>query len=382
MSGTLSTIDAMCGGGDDVKLPRGSIIPYIAQAYALALFQADFEVRYPAGVVLSELDVFKTNTGKSLIDLVLRVLSTDFRNSYAQTQSNRDRIKVGKTAEELKEGRSRKADALGIAVAPLRRAIVCELMEVTTANEAESTIAEDLVQKLAILRGPVKTLVDEQLRALRANQTLAPETFLASGTPWIIPPEFAIVPIFPESGMAREPSIYRWLCYAPTYKYRPMSIASPFVTNVEPDSSPAKGLILYSVHQSGNPDVAPDKVFKKVRQWAEQQRRREGLGPQLLPIPAATRYWQDNRRDLSQFLAWLGLGAVGVAVVVLAIYLAPALLGGGAAMLFQMGGAVDGVGLLAPPVIAALANYLPRLLLAARTMIDTAITVGGVSNAY
>ena len=379
MSGVLSTTDVLCGGVPSTPIPRGSIIPNIAQAYALALFQFDFETRYPGNPVFSELEIFKTRTGKSLIDVVLDQLSSDFRNYYAQTTKNRKLIAAGKIAEQLKEGRQRKADGLGIAVDPLRRAIICELMEVTTANQAESTIKEDLIPKLAILRGPVKTFIDEKLARLSGSQSLLPQKFIASGTPWIIPPELCIVPIFPEGGL-REPasSTYRWICFAPTYKYRPMGVASPFITNVEPDESPAKGLILYSLHQVNSGTPVTSEVLKKLREWTAQRIKQQNLGLQLLPVPEITRYWQDNRSDLNQFLGWVALGSIAVAVVALAIYFAPVVVPTATSLLFNLA-AAEGEALLAPAVIASLARSLPPLLQLSRTMVNTAINVGGVS---
>jgi hypothetical protein len=371
MTGVASSFDTMCGGNKR-PVPRNSFVPEIAQSYALALFRADFRGRIPAGETFSEWDLFRQNTGRSTIDLTLRQISKDFRNYYSKSQKNRALIAKGTPASGLREGRQLRADGLGLGLDPMQRAIVCELMEVTTVDEADDAMIEDIQPKLALLRGPIKTLVDGQLRELRQVSSV-PDKFLASGTPWIIPPDLMIVPIFPETGTSIASTNYRWICFAPTYTYRPMPIGNMVL---EPETAPARGLIAYSFHEFTGGASVPVSVFVRFQKWAEQQARAM-TRLELLPTPVYTQYWRDNSDDLKLLLGYLGLGVLAIAVVALAIYLAPVIAGSAVALLRGMAAAASAEAFAAASAtfIATLSNFLPQILRTTHTALNAATSL-------
>lgn len=375
---SLDVTTGLCGPGR-TKVPRNTPIPEIAQLYALGLFRADFRSRYPVGETFSEWDLvgrINVGTGQVGPDLVLRQIKTDFRNYYAKNQKNRLRIAAGTPASGLIEGRSIRADGLGIGLDPLRDAIVAELMEVTTIDEAAETIAEDIQPKVALLQGPIKTLVDRELAELRLRSSTAlPSKLIAYGTPWIIPPPLSIVPIF-QPVSSTPYATYRWICFAPTYTFRPMPIG-PFSTGVEPENAPARGLIVYSYHEAASPAGVPHEVIVRIREWAKQQARREQR-LELLPISDVTRYWEDNTADLKKLLAYAAGATLAVAAVVLAIYLAPVIIGGAAAYLTELAAAASLGALFArsAAIVAAISTYVPAILRFTQTLLTSARASG------
>lgn len=378
MADDIHVIDWICGTGA-TAVPRGSSVPEIAQLYALGLYRAWFRGVYPAGEVISEWDLVgkaSVGMGRTAIDMALRVIKSDFRNYYSKSRRNRLRIREGTPASGLVEGRSVRADGLGIALDPIHRAIVAELIEVTTADEAEATILEDLQPKLAMLRGPIKTLLERELAEARTGvSSMLPEVFNAYGTPWVVPPALAIVPILHDT--AREvgpPARFRWICFGPTYRYRPFiggfSVA-------EPETAPARGLILYSYHEAHQPQGVPKEVLIRFREWARQQQRRyQRL--ELLPTPEVSRYWQDNNDDLKQLLGYVALATAAVAVVVFAIYLAPIIASAATATLAQLGAGatLDVIAANAATLIAMISASVPQIMNFARTAVQSATSFG------
>ncbi|WP_353189755.1 hypothetical protein [Pandoraea pnomenusa] len=373
-----STFTTMCGPGQQ-KVPRNSVAPEIAQLYALGLFRADFRRRYPAGETFSEWDLVgrtSVGTGKTAQDMVLRRIMTDFRNYYSKSQRNRNLIKSGTPASGLREGRSIRADGLGLGLDPIQRVIVAELLEVTTVDEADATIIEDIQPKVALLRGPIKTLVDRELAELRLNASvMLPEKMTAYGTPWVIPPDLAIVPIFQDVSTSA-PSAYRWICFGPTYNYRPMPIP-PFINGMEPEEAPARGLIAYSYHQTSSAQGVPEEVYKRFAAWARQQQR-QWQRLELLPTPEVTRYWQDNNADLKKILAYAAVATLAVAIVVAAIYLAPIMIGSAQVYLTGLATAasVDALVANSAAIIAAISSAVPATLNFARTAMTAAANAG------
>jgi len=378
MADDIHVIDWICGTGA-TAVPRGSSVPELAQLYALGLYRTWFRGVYPAGEVISEWDLVGKVTlgmGRTAIDMALRIIKSDFRNYYSRSQRNRMRIREGTPASGLIEGRSVRADGLGIALDPIHRAIVAELIEVTTANEAEATIVEDLQPKLALLRGPIKTLLEHELAEARTGvSSMLPEVFNASGTPFVIPPPLAIVPIFHDTAReAGPPARFRWICFGPTYRYRPFfgGFAVP-----EPESAPARGLILYSYHEAHQPQGVPLEVLVRFREWARQQQRRyQRL--ELLPTPEVSRYWQDNNDDLKQLLGYVALATAAVAIVVIAIYLAPVVASAASAALAQLGAgaALDFLAVNAAALIAMISANVPQIMNFARTAVQSATNFG------
>ena len=374
-SGSGAPFDALCGGFKK-PVPRHSSVPLIAQAYAAALYRENFFQRYTLGEVFFETEYRWVGTGNPLLDLALKQIVAEMRNYYAKTRENRALARQGTPATQLREGRYIRPDVLGLALDIPRRTLCCELLEISTIDQAEQTIAGDLVPKLAILRGPVKTLLEEAL--LRMNQLGEfPQTFEANGAPWVIPPQLIIVPLFPEAGTATASTRFRWLCFGPTYQYRPMPFAG--IVN-EPPESPARGLLLYSYHEAGiNEAAVPQEVFVKMRKWlADKQRASARL--ELLPLHSYTQYWQQNPDDLKRLLGYLAVGVAAVAVVALAVWLAPVIAGSAAALLSEMAVAASAEAMIAQgtAVAAALSSFLPQIMRTAQSAIGAAASLGGL----
>ena len=372
----FSIVDSICGGGK-TGVPKNSSIPMLAQYYAYALYRNYFRFRYPGGATYHEWDITQgVGSGRPIIDVAAGQIRSDFRNYAAQTDKNKKLAKSGQMSK-LKEGRQVRGDAIGLAIDPIERKIVCELLEVTTIDEAQKCISEDLQPKLALLRGPIKKLLDEKLCELRSNASMVPQEFIASGTPWIIPAELTAIPIF-GSANASPLNRYRWICFAQTYIYRPFPTPSPFFTTPEPEAAPARGLILYSYHETNDTGLVPVEVIKKYGAWLRQQANNQKVALQLLPVSTSTQYWQQNTTDLQQFLTYLAIGAVVVGAVVLAFYLAPILFPAEALLLTEAATA---------PAMALTANganlvqqfsaALPVILGVTQTAINSAVNVGG-----
>jgi hypothetical protein len=377
MSGEFDFNATMCGPGQQ-GVPRNSAVPEIAQLYALGLFRTDFRSRYALGETFSEWDLVgrvSVGTGQPAMDMVLRRIKTDFRNYYSKSQTNRRRIAAGTPASGLREGRSIRADGLGLGFDPLQNALVAELLEVTTIDEADATIMEDIQPKVALLRGPIKTLVERELAEARLRMSaLLPDKLIAYGTPWVIPPALSVVPIFQEVTTAA-PSTYRWICFGPTYKYRPMPLG-PFLTP-EPELAPARGLIAYSYHQASRPQGVPHEVIVRFREWA-RQKARQVQRLELLPTPEVSRYWTENNDDLKRILAYAAAVTVAVAVVVLAIYLAPIMAGAAAAYLTELAAAASLEAIMAnsAAIVTAISSTVPAILNFARTAMTAASSAG------
>ncbi|MGH6794744.1 MAG: hypothetical protein ACREDM_09070 [Methylocella sp.] len=368
-------VDTLCGGNKE-KVPRNSAVPEIAQLYALGLFREDFRSRYPVGETFSEWDLVGSTsigTGRSASDMVLRQIKSDFRNYYAKNKTNRARIKAGVPASGLVEGRSVRADGLGLALDPLQGALVAELMEVTTDDEADDTLIEDIQPKVALLRGPIKTLVERALSEARmATSSMLPDKFIAYGTPWVIPAPLAVVPIFQDPKAITPNSKYRWICFAPTYKYRPFPFGGMLGSTGEPEMAPARGLIAYSYHQANTPQAVPEEVVQRFKEWLKQQQRRyQRL--ELLPLPEMSRYWQDNNDDLKIMLSFLALATAAVVVVVLAIYLAPIVAGAAASGLTALGAAtsIEAIGAQSAALVALISATVPQTMTFSRTAVQS-----------
>lgn len=383
MAGEFDFVESMCGPGKQ-KVPRNTAIPEIAQLYALGLFRADFRSRYPLGETFSEWDLVGrvgVGTGQPALDMLLRQIKTDFRNYYSKSQKNRKLIAAGTPVSGLREGRSIRADGLGLALDPQHNAIIAELLEVTTVDEADATIIEDIQPKVALLRGPIKTLVERELAEARLRMSaLLPDKLLAFGTPWVIPPALAVVPIFQEVASAA-PSSYRWICFRPTYRYRPMP-PGPYLSTAEPELAPARGLIVYSYHQASPPQGVPHEVLVRFREWA-RQKARQLQRLELLPTPEVGRYWQDNNNDLKAILGYAAVATLAVATIVLAIYLAPIIAGAAATYLTELAAvaSLDAIAANSGVIIAAISSTVPASLNFARTVM-TAATASGPRLAF
>ncbi|WP_147197107.1 hypothetical protein [Pantoea sp. CCBC3-3-1] len=375
--GVLSTteFDVLCGG-NRVKVPPRTAIPWLAQCYAAALYRNDFRRRYPGGEIYPESDIRLVGTGQAFTDRALAIIVKELRNYYAKNKRNRDLIAKGRPPAELTEGRALRPDVLGLALDNYQATIVCELLEVSTVDQAENTIKGDLEPKLALLRGPVKTFVDDWLSGLALNSS-APKAFIANGAPWIIPPELMIVPIFPQPGTAIASFKYRWICFGPTYNYRPMPIGN---FQLEDPASPARGLILYSYHEAVRGAPVPVEVFEKLTKWLEEQKKRE-TRLELLPLGDYHQYWRDNSADLKRMLGYLAVGVTAVAVVALAIFLAPVVAGAASALLsnLALAATAEATALEMGAVIAALSNTLPALMRTAHNILSSANNMGSLA---
>lgn len=375
MNGT-TLVNGICGSGKQ-SIPKGSPVPELAQLYAYGLFRADFRSRYPAGATYHDWDIIQGNvaSGSSVIDRAARRIRMDMRNYTSQSARSRAQARAGQFSK-LREGRELRGDGIGLAIDPARRACVCELLEVTTIDDAQDCITGDLVPKLALLRGPVKKILDSELAQLRLNASMVPQEFVASGTPWIIPPPLSIVPLFLKTDSI-EAGTYRWICFAPTYLYRPYPLPSLLGTSPEPETAPARGLILYSYHEAKTGAI-PVEVVKRFAQWLRQRPRAANDPFGLLPTSAVDQYWRTNTKDLQELLGFLALGILAVGVVALAIYLAPILFPAEGALLIEAGAATS-AGLIArgATMVNSFATALPATLVTTQTAISSAINIGG-----
>jgi hypothetical protein len=183
-----------------------------------------------------------------------------------------------------------------------------------------------------------------------------------------------VVPIF-ETTPQSPGRTYRWICFAPTYKYRPFPTLSPFFTTTEPEAAPARGLILYSYHEAQSGPI-PVEAVKRFGAWAKQRLRSANDPFGLLPESAATRYWQDNNADLKQLLGYLALGALVIGAVVLCIYLAPILFPEAALLAEAVTAPALATVARGAVLVEKFATVLPTTLALAQTALRSAINVG------
>lgn len=342
----------------------------MAELYIFFWFSADFKNRYPDGIVLRDREYLSTTvTGQKALDIVLRRLRTDFRNIYEQ-RKNKELVRQGAKPRpnDLRMGGARKPDAIGLAIDHKRRAIVCELVEVSTLGQASSTMREDIQDKLDILRGPVKARIDADLRLMNERASLIATEFVAFGSAYIPGPAARQVPLLSPAPQSASSAIsFEWICYWPTCERR-LCMSGPLNYLAEPETAPTRGLILYEIHTTPNPAVvkAMEALWKRFERWYRE--RTGSLAPSLDLIPSmARRYWNDQPDELEIVLGYVALGLGALLVIAAAIYLAPAVLGAGALLVGETE--------LAIGTSAAAAG---RLLPVAYSAVSTAFAVKGV----
>jgi hypothetical protein len=107
-------------------------------------FRQDFERRFGQPyLVIGELDYLIKLTGRATIDALLKRMATDFRNQLAQ-------VPLRKDIHSNRPGRNLKPDVMGIA--DTASGLVIELVEVTTFDQADTTLTQDLGWKLQALK--------------------------------------------------------------------------------------------------------------------------------------------------------------------------------------------------------------------------------------
>jgi hypothetical protein len=204
----------------------------VAQLRAVELFRQHFLSRYPAGIVLTELEYMGHTTrapqspgplqfrGRPAVNAVLEALTRDFRNW-------------------VKNSDYRKCDALGIDGS----GTYGELLEITTESNANSAIGQ-VGAKLTILRSTVNRVnnlhVDWQATRWRPTQTQC------------------FYPLRPNSA-----GEVRYVCYQPTVR----------------SAAPA-GVVLYEIHVVVRPRVPvpvpiPKESSDQLRQSYRTRQRSE-----------------------------------------------------------------------------------------------------------
>lgn len=251
-------------------------------------FYLDFTRRYPNNsFVFTEAEYAKVLTDHATINHLLRLLDEDFRKHYK------------------KSGRLR-PDIMGVSSPPVSPdrlpSVRVELAEVSTYQQAASTLQEDVKYKLEKLKEIVEARL-EQIGSTSGRTYTDPVALAAmvhvAASSWRPKPAECIVPLPPR---VQGPVTYvEWICFAPTFRVNP--------------PHGIDGLLLYEVHSIPlNSARIPVQVVEKLRD--EERRRRmqakiaDGL---LLREWLNESYLHDNPTD-AQALRWLAR-ALGIGFV-------------------------------------------------------------------
>jgi hypothetical protein len=266
-------------------------------------FAEDFVRRYDRPrLVLGQLDYLHFETSIKVLNDILKRMAENFRNELARAPLQKD-------IRSNRPGRNLKPDVLGIAVTT--HEVVLELVEVTTFQQADRTLVEDVEHKLRALRDKVLT---EDTSGLESN------FFLRSGgrTPFVVGPSKwrpkwseMVYPLLPSTGRAANDNASRkfeWICYWPTFRFNPTGTAG--VGGVD-------GLILYEIHSVSlpSPIAIPEEVLKKLRDELRRKAAQQRLASQTFTLtPWITEdYWKINSGDRAVLLAVAT--AAGIALV-------------------------------------------------------------------
>jgi hypothetical protein len=358
---------------------RGDKAAAFAENVAFYMFAMDFYRRYKTGMVFKQ-DEYVTYMPSwapirqisPLMDIALDAIANGFRNYYSQGKQNRQRMSKSNpkgTPTELRPGRSRKADGLGVAAYAPTGKIICELLEVTTLEEASSTMTEDLESKLNLLRRTVKNDIDAGLEKFRRYSNTGFQGFEANGTPFIPPETMRIWPL-PDSiafaGLAS--TEIEWVSYWPTCEFRPCG-----QMHLEEVTAAARGLVLYKIYRATLPQAAL-AMSTRMKEILEKLGYRRAAGPELLPV--ATSYWKSNPQDLRLLI---GLGAVALAIILCVAIpvLAPLWAKAGLAFAAATATASAAAFILMPDVALQMVTEYETLTRAAYTLHDSAYVTAG-----
>lgn len=213
-------------------------------------------------------------------------------DSHASPQ---DRLLASKSwmAEWLKNrmGRARKPDILGILIEQNR--IVFDLVEVGTIKTATSTF-DELVSKMTQLQ-EIALRMDGELKTMQQiysstslRSPRIPSYAAASASNFRIPFASYLQVIGVELVPGSTDSLITYICYAPSYRYRPNDFK-----NLDPGVAPGiNGLVLYEIHQLRVKRV-PDAVGAQLRKdWVtvHPSVATQAAIARLLPEPGFTAY--------------------------------------------------------------------------------------------
>jgi hypothetical protein len=278
-----------------------------AELFTFFTFMFDFKSRHPNGLVIN--NFFKNfQTGDPITDIVLKWLTSDFRNASAQASLK----KAGATHNRLLgqdslTGESRKPDVLGIAIESDRTLL--ELVEVTTVSQAASTIQEDIVDKLSILENQVKPHASQEISNanLLGMKSSGSANIEVKASEWRLPWQLMEMPLVTPQMFSAETNTakFEWMCFKPTCR--------------QDYPRGRDGLILYEIHSTGERAGVPLRVLRAVAQRAKQL----GTSTELTLLPGLKNYWQDNAGDQRQLLAYVALGLGAAALLTLVVLLLP-----------------------------------------------------------
>lgn len=209
----------------------------IAQLRVVELFRADFQGRFPDGIVLSEYEYMGRTTFANAPSGPIQYQNKPLTNLFLSAMSDAFR-------KFLKDNDFRKPDVIGIAEGGLSRLAV-ELLEVTTKDNRDSAFRQ--------VRDKVDTLQKTVLKSLNVSfgADIGPSDWRPDG----LQNQYPSAP--PNGGPAKS---IRWICYLPTQALPPKT-----------------GVVLYEVHDIsiGDPVPVPSldpRVVKRIRDAYNQRR--------------------------------------------------------------------------------------------------------------
>ncbi|MGI5246051.1 hypothetical protein [Dactylosporangium sp. CA-139066] len=268
-----------------------------AEWYMVECFTRFYQQRYPGSEVISELSYLDVDRFRGAMAILVKWMQAEFRNVLSRKALKGD-------IRSERSGRKLRADMLG--VRSDGTAMILELVEVTTVEQAAETEAEDIQHKIQTLERYVtgEALKEMQYIQRASGVSLAPQTIEVRPATWRPYWNELYYPLVPTQMPAAAPGSikFEWICYRPTFR---------------PDGVGKDGLVLYEIHSTRLPDAVPMEVLRRV---ARRLRELENQH-QLVLLPAMQRYWDDNGNDRKELQKWLAVG-LGAALVVTLVFLA------------------------------------------------------------
>jgi hypothetical protein len=257
------------------------------------------------------------NAQDPVIDLVMTVLESDFRNVTTDAQRAAFQLLLKQNATEpalraflrqLSPGGNRRPDMLGISTGGT--AIEFDAVEVGTVTGAQATY-DELQSKLGILRDSVVPQVRLELPRLQAGyqSTFIPPGFTVSGSAWRPSQWERILPLPVKISKEGNVQYVDWICYYPTMYWRAPN--SPPLQQGDPGGE--NGLILYHIHRlpAKSLEIPPNiktVIDREIQRWKLQHSLSLELNPALALALKANKTSFDPAAI--QMLAVLGAGAL------------------------------------------------------------------------